>query len=142
MIHIISYSGVNGVVFGASEAEFIASFGEPLRRRINSDGEYELHYDDYIARFEAGTGNFREFTIVPECLAKINDIAVQWRPEFLSMVCQSDWELVEALGFVLSLKFGVAFSGFHANETSEMAIHAFRMGDWDSLQALMKPYSP
>ncbi len=140
MIQIESYSRINDVSFGSSEDGFVTHFGEPIKRRVNHENEKELHYRDFIARFDAKTGMFREFTLLPECDARINDIQVEWQPAFLSTIQYIDPGLVEVLGFVLSLKLGLAFSGFHDNDLAQMAIHAFQQGDWDHFRHRMKPF--
>lgn len=140
MIELITYQKVNGVPFGSREAAVIAAFGQPNARRVNHEGETELHYSTHIARFEAGSGLFREFTLLPGCEARVNEIEVKWDPAFLAVVQASDSQLVEALGFILSLKLGLAFSGFHDDDESQRAIHAFREGDWDVFRNRMKPF--
>lgn len=140
MIELITYQQVNGVPFGSQEAAIVAAFGDPKTRSVNHEGETELHYPTYIARFEAGSGQFREFTLLPGCEARLNGIEVAWQPSFLALVQVSDPELVEALGFILSLKLGLAFSGFHDDDESQRAIHAFREGDWDIFRERMKPF--
>jgi hypothetical protein len=140
MIELITYQEVNGVPFGCREAAIVAAFGEPNARRVNHEGETELHYPTHIARLEAGSGLFREFTLLPGCQARVNGIEVAWQPSFLAVVQDLDPQLVEALGFILSLKLGLAFSGFHDDDASQRAIHAFREGDWDIFRERMKPF--
>ena len=137
MIQITPYHDVNGAPFGCDEATLVSIFGVPLTRRTNHEGEIELHYPNYIARLDAASKRFREFTLLPDCPAKIAGIQVRWGPTFLSEIQNADPELVQVMGFVLSLKLGLAFSGFHDGDTSQMAIHAFRRGDWDSFKNKM-----
>ena len=140
MIEIKSYEHINGVRFGADENEIIRVFGEPGSRRINREGELELHYANYIVRFEAGSKQFREFTLLPGSVAQVNGVPLVWKPIFLASFEKEDPGLVEALGFILSLKLGLAFSGFHENDPAQMAVHAFRRGDWDMFRDRMKPF--
>jgi hypothetical protein len=140
MIELSSYRQVNGVPFESKEAAIITAFGEPNFRSVNGDGETELHYVSHVARFEAGSGFFREFTLLPGCEARVNGIQVVWEPSFLAVVQAADPQLLEALGFILSLKLGLAFSGFHDDDVSQRAIHAFREGDWDMFRERMKPF--
>jgi len=140
MIELISYQQVNGVAFGSGATAILEAFGEPAARRVNLEGEFEFHYPTHITRFETGSGRFREFTLLPGCEACVNGIEVAWMPSFLAVVEVSDQQLVEALGFILSLKLGLAFSGFHDEDPSQRAIHAFRKGDWDIFHERMKPF--
>jgi hypothetical protein len=61
---------------------------------------------------------------------------------FLANFEKEDPGLVEALGFILSLKLGLAFSGFHEDDPEQMAVHTFRRGDWDMFRDRMKPFRP
>ena len=140
MIKIITYQQVNSVSFGSEEVEVIAEFGEPNLRRLNNEKEIELHYPKYIARLSSDSKLFREFTLLPACQASVNDIQVVWKPAFLTTIQKVDTNLVEVLGFILSLKLGLAFSGFQDDDLSQMAVHAFRQGDWDIFLKRMKPF--
>jgi hypothetical protein len=140
MIKIASYEHINGVPFGADEGDIIRVFGEPSNRRTNHKGELELHYTNYIVRLEAGSKKFREFTLLPGSVAQVNGVPLGWEPMFLATIEKEDPNLVEALGFVLSLKLGLAFSGFHDADPAQMAVHAFRRGDWDMFRHRMKPF--
>jgi hypothetical protein len=139
MIKIVGYQHVNGVSFGSEESAITSVFGEPNARHVN-DGDIELHYPLCIARLQVDSKIFREFTLLPECEASVNDIRVQWSRAFLSEIQKADSSLFEVVGFVLSLKLGLAFSGFHDDDYSQMAIHAFCVGDWDMFQTRMKPF--
>lgn len=140
MIRICSYQTVNEVHFGSSESVVTDAFGKPTYKRVNHEGEIELHYSNYLIRLDSATKLFREFTLLPGCETRINDVDVDWSDTFLHVVQRLDPELVEVLGFILSLKLGISFSGFHDGDRSQMAIHAFRRGDWDRFRERMKPF--
>jgi hypothetical protein len=140
MIDIVSYEGVCGIGYGEREESLIAAFGQPLERGKNREGETELRYKDIILRLEASSDRFREITLLPECPALVSGIRVTWSRAFLGCLQVSDPDLVEVLGFIFSRKLGVALSGFHDDDRSQMAIHAFRRGDWDRFSKWMKPF--
>lgn len=141
MIKIDSYNNVNGLIFGSSEVDAIAVFGEPVSRKTNRESERELHFSDFILRFDAISGGLREVTLLPFCEGMINGDAVFWDDRFLQWLALHDKNLIEVLGFVLSLKVGVAISGFHDDDEAEKAIHMFRYGDWDIFQKNMRPFN-
>jgi hypothetical protein len=141
MIEIAAYNHANGARFGCGEAEVIALFGEPVSRIVNREGELEFHYPKHVARFDADSKQFRELTLLPGCEASLNGIPVIWEPGFLSSLHALDPDLVEVLGFILSLKMGLALSGFHDDDHSQMAVHAFREGDWDQFRPRMTPFN-
>ena len=47
---------------------------------------------------------------------------------------------MEVLGFALSLKLGIAISGFHDGNESQKAMHAFRYSDWDLFRNRMHAF--
>lgn len=140
MIAIEPYATVAGVNFGSSEAEVIAVFGEPDDRLINRVQEIELRYKLFTVRFDNPLQCFREFTLLPGCPASINGLEIEWTPSFLGKIQDLDSDLMEVAGFVVSLKLGVSFSGFHDDDDSQRAIHVFRKGGWDRFKARMKPF--
>ncbi len=141
MLEISSYSDVNGVCFGAHEAEVIAKFGTPIERGVTHDGELELRFDRFVIRFDALSREFRECSLLPGCMAKINGSPVIWAPDYVRWLEAIDPDLKEVLGFTLSLKLGLALSGFDDDdELSERAVHAFRRGDWDQFKDRMKAH--
>lgn len=140
MIIVDSYTDVNGVKFKSSKASVISVFGDPVSLSINREHEEELHYLNFIIRFEAHLGEFREFTLLPNCLAKINGTLVCWNNSFFEWLKAEDGNLFEVFGFIVSLKLGIAVSGFHDEDDSQMAIHAFRRGDWDIFRKNTRPF--
>lgn len=140
MIQINSYKDINGLAFKSREADAIAVFGQPVRRDKNREQEKELHFSDFILRFDASSDDFREITLLPGCAGAINGNLISWDDNFLRWLVSEDQDLKEVLGFVLSLKLGIAISGFHDDDESEKAIHAFRYGDWDMFQDRMRPF--
>ena len=71
----------------------------------------------------------------------INGAPVQWTEDFLRWLASEDQDLQEVLGFILSMKLGIAVPGFHDGDESQKAIHAFRKGDWDMFRNRMQSFS-
>ena len=140
MIAIESYKSIAGLSFDTDEADVIAKLGSPVRRSENRERELELHFTGFILRFDSKTGGLRECTLLPPSEGTINGLAVSWTTDFLDWMLTIDRDMVEVLGFVVSLKLGIAVTGFHDGESSQLAIHAFRKGDWDMFQERMKPF--
>lgn len=93
-----------------------------------------------ILRFEGSTGQLRECTLLPGCEAAINNQPVVWTDEFLYWLAAEDNELVEVLGYIVSIKLGIAITGFHDGDEAQKSIHAFRRGDWDMFRNRMVPF--
>lgn len=138
MINIESYRGVNNVCFGCKQDVVVSSFGLPHDTSVNLEGEVEFYFDGFILRFDANAKDFRECTILPGCAAKINGVDVEWLNGFWDWLSTEDDDLKEVFGFVVSLKLGLAVTGF--DDDSQKAIHAFRSGDWDEFSADMKNF--
>lgn len=140
MINIESYRGVNNFLFGSKQDVVVSSFGLPCDTSLNLEGEAEIHFDGFILRFDSSSKVFRECTILPGCAVKINGFDVEWLNGFLDWLSIEDDDLKEVFGFVVSLKLGLAVTGFHDDGDSQKAIHAFSSGDWDGFSADMKDF--
>ncbi len=131
MIDIGSYQGVNDVHFGSTQDAVRCSFGPPERMRVNSAGEAVFYFGNFALRFDSATEEFRECSIFPGCRARVNGVDVEWSNGFLRWLVSQDDDLKEVCGFIVSVKLGLAVTGFHDGDESQRAIHAFRRGDWD-----------
>lgn len=140
MININSYNDINGISFGSSEADAVAYFGQPVRRSVNREQEQELHFTDFILRFDANSGQLRECTLLPKRRSMVNGHHVSWNDDFLRWLASEDTALMEVLGYIVSLKLGIAITGFHDGDESQKAIHAFRENDWNIFRSRMRPF--
>ncbi|BEV71367.1 hypothetical protein THUN1379_08490 [Paludibacterium sp. THUN1379] len=140
MIEVKSYQSINCIDFDSEQTYVISLFGAPDCRSINREKEVKFHFRDFILRFDANSGGLRECTLLPGCNAKVNGYSVEWFDGFLNWLALEDGDLKEVYGFVLSLKLGLAVTGFHDGDESQKAIHAFRHGDWDMFLGEMKPF--
>jgi hypothetical protein len=141
MIKINSYKSIDGVSFGCSEADAVSKFGLPISKSTNRENELELNFHGFILRFDANSKLLRECTLLPGCDSMINNHNVSWDMKFLQWVASEDVNLKEILGYLVSLRLGIALTGFHDRDESQKAIHAFREGDWDMFRERMRPYA-
>jgi hypothetical protein len=146
VIDISARTGINCLPFGSTEQQAVALFGEPAQRRPNFAGEPELHYQTFIIRFDAASGLFREFTLLPGCRAAINGTPVLWSPDFLQWLSASDPDLRQTAGCIVSYQLNLAAYGFHDcdpgafNDDGEASIHLFQPGDWDIFKDRSAPW--
>lgn len=95
----------------------------------------EYHYDDFILRFDEQTLRFRECTLLPYELADISldghEIQVTWDHAFLEQACRLDGAPVLSFGFVVLRKRGIAITGIHDDDKSQLAVTVFSEGDFD-----------
>lgn len=123
--------------FGSSESEAIDLFGKPNEVIFNREGEKGLFYENFVVRFDAADFTFREFTFLPKCPMSVDGIRIEWNESALRTVQAIDGNMKEVLGFVISIRLGLAFAGFHDEQEAERSVHAFRRGDWDDFKERM-----
>ncbi len=139
---IIGYESVDGVPFGASVDTAKAAFGEPKRQRTNNLKELALHYDGFILRFRPGTLSLREVTLLPGSLGTVNGAPVGWDESFLRWACTADGAPRESAGFIVCDHLGIAMTGFHDGDQSQLAISCYSRHDWDQFFAEAVPFTP
>lgn len=133
---IESYECAGALRFGeATKDDCVAAFGKPERSEKSRDGEDEYHYDGFIIRFGAASHRFRECTLLPQFAATISHsgktVSVTWDREFLRQICALDGAPVVAYGFLILRRLGVAITGLHDGDDSQLAITVFSQGDFD-----------
>lgn len=100
----------------------------------------ELHYDDFIIRLDPKTGTVRECTLLPRANATIDDIPVTWDVAFLRRACERDKLPREVYGFVVLRQLGIAVTGIHDADDSQMSITVFSEGEFDELLTESVPF--
>lgn len=131
-MQIEPYVTIDSLRLGESTREDgIASYGEPRNVRMNRQGVEEFHDDDFILRFDPAAANLRECTLLPEKEATIRDISVTWDWTFLRMLCASDGNPLESYGFLIFPTLGIAVTGIHDSDRSQLAVTVFSKGDFD-----------
>jgi len=125
-LEIKSYIGINNLRFEHStKNDAISCFGKPNMERKTRLGNIEYEYDYFILRFAPLTYTLLECTLLPYAEATINGIAVTWDKNFLKQLCQLDGSPKNAYGFIIFSKIGLAVTGIHDNDESQLAITAF-----------------
>lgn len=130
------YICVDSLRFGdSSKEECLAAYGDPVRVQQSSDMEDEYCYSDFIIRFDVERQMFRECTLLPMKTASIvldgQTIPITWDRSFLVKLFQFDDSPVIAHGFLILQRFGLAISGLHDGDKSQLAITVFSKGDFD-----------
>lgn len=99
-----------------------------------------MFYDGFILRFDSEAREFRECTLLPGCNARVNGVDVECGSGFFSWFLMQDNELKGIYEFIVSIKLGLALSGFHDGDCSQRAVHVFRRGEWDRFSGDLKPF--
>ncbi|HUT12617.1 MAG TPA: hypothetical protein VMY42_19125 [Thermoguttaceae bacterium] len=140
-MRIVPYRSFGKLQFGDSTREdCVASYGEPKNIRTNREGAEEYHYEGFIVRFNAKTNVVRECTLLPRAICTIEGIAVTWDPDFLRKACEHDGDPKDVYGFIVLKRLGIAITGIHDWDESQLAVTAFSEGDFDDLLAEASPF--
>jgi hypothetical protein len=128
------YECIDSLRFGEStKADCIALYGQPKNVRKNRYNVEEYRYDDFTLRFDLTNNTLRECTLLPCKDAVLGSIPVTWDRDFLVAACNEDGNPVEANGFIVMLKLGIAVTGIHDNDDSQLAVTAFSKGVFDDV---------
>jgi hypothetical protein len=129
-MNINPYIGVGSLNFGDTVEKAHEILGMPLKTGTTRKGQIQLRYPLFILRFDSENRQLNEFTVLPECELTFSGKPVKWDLSFLSELTESDPEMVDLYGFIVSFKNGIALSGFHDGDESGKAIHVFKEGVW------------
>lgn len=133
-MHIIPYYSFGPLLFGrSSKNDCIQVLGEPLRSIRNREDVEEFHYKELIIRFDRLASVIRECTLLPYAEAVIDGIPVTWDLEFLRQACDRDGSPKDVYGFIVFISLGIAVTGIHDQDKSQLAITVFSRGDFDDL---------
>lgn len=135
------YQSFGPLNFGkTTKEECLQLFGQPLQRGVNREGIEELEYEQFIFRFDSVKLTLHECTLLPYMEAVIEDIAVTWDVAFLREVCKADGAPRDSYGFIVLPSLGIAVTGIHDNDRSQLAITVFSKGSWDDLFVESVPF--
>ena len=135
------YKSFGSLHFGVSTREdCVAYYGEPKDVRTNREGVEEFHYEAFIVRFDSNTNAVRECTLLPRATAVIGDIELTWDQEFLRRACNRDGGPMDVYGFIVLKNLGIAVTGIHDGDESQLAVTAFSEGDFDDLLGEAAPF--
>jgi len=141
-MEIKPYKSFGPLVFGqSSRADCVQLFGRPIQIKRNREGVEELHYDQFIIRIDPQTLAVRECTLLPRTDAIIAGIKITWDKSFLRRVCELDGSPKDVYGFIVLDHLGIAVTGIHDDDESQLAITAFSKGEFDDLLPESVPFA-
>lgn len=131
-LEIKSYTSIDDLRFeNATKNDAISSFGKPSVERKTRLGNVEYKYNDFILRFDSLTSMLLECTLLPYVKATINGIKVTWDKAFLKKICELDGTPKNSYGFIVLGKLGLAITGIHDSDESQLAITIFHKSELD-----------
>jgi hypothetical protein len=113
--------------------------GAPESTRTNRSGDEVYRYPSVSLTFDLE--GLAEVGLLPEAKPRIGPVDVL-SPKGFSSLLRLDGQAYECVGLIVLLNLGLAVSGVHDNDRSQLAVTAFRRGRWDRLQDQMKPFRP
>ena len=140
-IEIIPYLAFGPLSFGkTTKHECVLLLGEPVKKRINRKGMEEYEYEQFIVSFDPKALTVRECTLLPHAEATIDGITVTWDRDFLRQACEKDLSPRDLYGFIVLQRLGIAVTGIHDNDDSQLAVTVFSKGEFDDLLPESSPY--
>ncbi len=140
-MNIEPYKSFGSLILGKSKRDdCVRIYGEPISTRKNREGVVEYHYDTFIIRFSPTSDTVQECTLLPQADATIAGIDVTWDKDFLQCACEHDGSPKNVYGFIVLTNLGIAVTGFHDEDESQMAVTVFSDGSFDDLLRESVPY--
>lgn len=130
---VTPYESVGQIRFGQSRTECLEKLGPIESSFVNSIGLEELGFDRLIVRVSPADEKVVEFTLLPYLECEVCGIVVTWDAQFLDAICQLDGAPVDVYGFIVLRNLGIAVTGIHDADDSQLAITVFMHGAFDSL---------
>lgn len=103
-------------------------FGEPDSVQKTRTGKTELSYNNIFLRFSE-SGAFLECTFLPGSDVRINGILVSWDIGFLRKLYIKNGGAKNSYGFIVFSNLGVAVTGIHDGDASQMAVTVFNRSE-------------
>lgn len=140
-LQITPYASFGPLAFNTTtKTDCALLLGEPLRKRNNRKGIEEYEYDQFVVRFDPKTLTVIECTLLPYADATIDGIKVTWDRPFLRLACKQDPSPRDVHGFIVFQRLGIAVTGIHDDDDSQLAITVFSKGGFDDLLTDSTPF--
>ena len=134
------YQSFGPLFLGQSKKEdCIEHLGDPTSIQIFQSGQ-EYYYDSFIVRFSKENYVVYECTILPPMTVIINELELTWDKKFLQKACSLDGKPLNIFGFVVFLNLGIAVTGIHDDDKSQLAVTVFCKGAFDDLLSEAVPF--
>jgi hypothetical protein len=140
-MQIIPYKSVGELRFGIAKDQCLKLLGDPNTIRFNRKGFEELEYNGLIVRIDPASHKVCEFTLLPLTNGNIDGIEITWDKDFLAKACKIDGSALDIYGFIVLRKLGIAVTGIHDDDRTQLAITVFSEGAFDKLLARGYPFN-
>jgi hypothetical protein len=131
--------GVGPLRFGDTPVAVTDAVGPPRKQVSTTGGRLEYEYELFAVRFSGTPPGMTELSFVPGAKLLWRGRDVFEERGILDDLLKEDGAPLEYVGFVVLYGLGLALTGFHDQDRSQLAVTAFAPGTWDDLRARMKP---
>lgn len=144
MLVIKPYDSVGKVKFGMTADELMAVLGAPLRIAKNRRGEPSYEYGDLMIRLSVESNKVAEIALMPQSGVEVEgvDADVFSSDDALAHLLEKDGSPYEYMGFIVLLRLGMTFTGFHDSDESQKAVTVFEKGRWNTLRSQLNTFRP
>lgn len=104
-------------------------------------GEEALHFESAHTRVVMREDRIVEIALTPPANVLFEDKPLFQDPTVWRAIVAKDGGAQECLGFVVLLQSGLTLTGFHDNDPGQLAVTAFELGRWNTMQDQMKPFT-
>lgn len=132
-LEISPLRGVGPILFGMVPSEIEEILGPATARTKNADGELEERRDEMTVRYDADSETVAEVAFGPESIVTIEGVAIMQARDPVGEIVGRSENVVECLGFLVSLDLGVTLTGYYDNDVEQRALTVFAPGRWDSM---------
>jgi hypothetical protein len=140
MFEIHPNQGAGSLSFGDSPANTIRKVGQPRKEGKTPGGRFEQRFDDFALRFTGSPLQLTEMTFWPNADLRWRGRSLFGDPSTFRAVLADDGNPLEDVGFVMAMRLGIAFTGFHDNDQTQLAVTVFAPGTWDHLCLDAQPF--
>lgn len=125
--------GVGPILFGMAPSQVEEILGPAAACSKNADGEREERRDEVTVRYDADSETVVEVAFGPESIVTIEGVPIMQARDPVGEIVGRSKEVVECLGFIVSLDLGVTLTGYHDDDAEQRALTVFAHGRWDSM---------
>jgi hypothetical protein len=137
---IVSYIGAKPLLFGMTEGQVEQLFGRPRNLTVNLLGEKNAQYEYFSIRYSPTDNKLVEISFSKTAKLMFNGLDIFGDPKAFQTLLSEDANPYECVGFIILLDLGIALTGFHDDDESQLAVTVFTRGKWDRLKEKFRKF--
>ena len=141
---IESFVGAHPLKLGMTEEQIVSIIGPPKTRGPNYFGHLSLSYFepglDVNVGIDKDSGLITHLGFGKLCSVWYGDLDLFGDPEAWKQLVRLSADCNEWVGFLLLCDLGIQLSGFHDNDSSQLAVCVFPKGAYDDNRDGFRPF--